>query len=112
MSFTRKIENFACEQCGAHVTGNGYTNHCPACLWSKHLDESPGDRAAVCGGAMEPVAVETKGGRHTITHRCVRCVFERRQKADPSDNPARLIELSASQCKQVYFSILQNIEMN
>ena len=28
------------------MKGNGYTNHCPKCLWSKHVDINPGDRGA------------------------------------------------------------------
>ncbi|MFA6992594.1 MAG: RNHCP domain-containing protein, partial [Candidatus Gracilibacteria bacterium] len=36
--FSRTIEDFVCEKCGAKVKGDGYTNHCPKCLWSKHVD--------------------------------------------------------------------------
>ena len=50
--FTRVVEDFTCGQCGAAVTGDGYTNHCPLCLWSRHVDINPGDRAAECGGLM------------------------------------------------------------
>ena len=49
-TFIRKTEDFICEHCGREVRGNGYTNHCPYCLWSKHVDINPGDRAAGCGG--------------------------------------------------------------
>lgn len=96
MAFTRTTEDFVCERCGAAVRGNGYTNHCPRCLWSKHVDENPGDRAAVCGGAMEPVAVAARGGEYIITHRCARCGFTRRQTVDPADDTARITELSAN----------------
>jgi Zn finger protein HypA/HybF involved in hydrogenase expression len=48
--FKRTIEDFTCEHCGEQVTGNGFTNHCPQCLWSKHVDIDPGDRLALCGG--------------------------------------------------------------
>ena len=65
MTFIRKTEDFICENCGAVVVGNGYTNHCPVCLYSKHVDRSPGDRAAGCGGLMEPVAVALKRGEVT-----------------------------------------------
>ena len=47
MSFTRKVEDFTCEHCGREVHGNGYTNHCPHCLHSKHVDVNPGDRAGL-----------------------------------------------------------------
>jgi hypothetical protein len=61
--FTRRIEDFLCGNCGATVTGDGYTNHCPACLWSQHVDINPGDRAAACGALMRPSAVEMTGQR-------------------------------------------------
>lgn len=94
MGFIRKIENFVCDQCGARVTGDGYTNHCPACLWSKHVDESPGDRASPCLGAMKPESVSVvAGGACRITHRCARCGFIRAQDAAKEDNAERFIEL-------------------
>ena len=91
--FTRTIEDFVCAHCGAAVRGNGYTNHCPQCLWSKHLDIHPGDRAEKCGGMMEPVSVETKGGAHTLTHRCTLCGFSRRQTASPDDNFEKIMAM-------------------
>lgn len=51
--FQRTTENFVCEKCGFIVEGNGYTNHCPNCIWSKHVDIHPGDRASLCGGTYE-----------------------------------------------------------
>ncbi|MEK7061411.1 MAG: RNHCP domain-containing protein, partial [Patescibacteria group bacterium] len=45
MSFVKKIEDFVCKVCGTKVKGTGYTNHCPNCLYSLHVDEEvPGDR--------------------------------------------------------------------
>ena len=55
--FARTVEDFVCEKCGTQVEGDGYTNHCPHCLWSRHVDVNPGDRKATCKGMMEPVAV-------------------------------------------------------
>jgi len=92
--FQRTEEDFTCEQCGFFVQGNGYTNHCPRCLWSKHVDVNPGDRAAVCGGAMEPVSVELKDGEYIILHRCVKCGFEKRNKASKSDDFNIILKLS------------------
>ncbi len=76
--FQRTKEDFVCEHCGAEVVGTGYTNHCPRCLWSKHVDVNPGDRAAACGGMMEPVAVEGSSPDYRIVQRCARCGIERR----------------------------------
>ena len=58
--FQRNIENFRCEHCEAFVIGDGYTNHCPQCLWSKHVDINPGDREELCNGMMKPVGVIKK----------------------------------------------------
>jgi len=84
--FTRYIEDFTCEHCGAVVKGNGYTNHCPRCLWSKHVDINPGDRAATCGGLMEPAGIEGSGDRQAIVHRCVVCGYEKRNRTAPEDD--------------------------
>ncbi len=59
------------------VKGNGYTNHCPKCLWSKHVDIYPGDRIASCQGLMEPVQVMEGVSRRRIVHRCVKCHYEK-----------------------------------
>lgn len=41
--------------------GTTHRNHCPYCLWSKHLDSySAGDRDSSCGGAMEPLGLTFK----------------------------------------------------
>jgi hypothetical protein len=91
--FTRRREDFACGHCGRAVRGNGYTNHCPACLWSRHVDVSPGDRAADCGGLMEPVGVLFEQGRHVLVQVCVVCGHRRRNRAAAGDDPAALAAL-------------------
>ncbi len=92
--FTKTIEDFNCAHCGAVVHGNGYTNHCPKCLWSRHVDNNPGDRAATCGGMMQPVAVESDGERFVITHKCEICGKEKRQRTSDNDDMNAIIELS------------------
>ena len=92
--FTKTIENFICEHCGREVVGTGYTNHCPACLWSKHVDTNPGDRAEMCGGSMKPIRNEKKGKEFMIVHKCVRCGFERKNTFDKEDNFETLLKIS------------------
>ena len=91
--FQRRIEDFICEHCGAHVEGDGYTNHCPVCLWSKHVDENPGDRAATCGAMMEPIAIEGSSPDYIVVHRCIRCGIERRNKITPQDSTTAVLAL-------------------
>ncbi len=94
-TFIRTTEDFICEKCGARVAGNGYTNHCPQCLWSKHVDMFPGDRKGECGGMMEPIGVEIKNKEYIIMHKCVRCGHTKPNKAVPEDNFDMLIQISA-----------------
>ena len=93
-TFQRTKEDFVCEHCGAEVKGNGYTNHCPHCLYSKHVDINPGDRAENCGGLMEPIDLELKDGRYILVHRCQKCGAVRRNKVSSEDDFAAVIELS------------------
>ncbi|MCW5838769.1 MAG: RNHCP domain-containing protein [Anaerolineales bacterium] len=90
-SFTRRIEDFVCQQCGRAVSGDGYTNHCPACLWSQHVDVAPGDRAAGCGGMMQPVEVESRSGGYRILHRCVVCGAEKWNQTASEDDFEHLL---------------------
>lgn len=92
--FTRVVEDFVCENCGRAVQGHGYTNHCPACLWSKHVDVHPGDRLADCHGMMEPVAVEPAGDRYVIVHRCRSCGKRIRNRSAPDDRFDALLRLA------------------
>ncbi len=91
--FQRNIENFECENCGEEVEGDGYTNHCPACLWSKHVDINPGDRASDCCGLMEPVEVDKKSGENIITHRCLKCGHLKKNKVAENDDYDEILEI-------------------
>ncbi|MBI3159657.1 MAG: RNHCP domain-containing protein [Chloroflexi bacterium] len=93
--FQRTREDFICENCGEQVRGDGYTNHCPACLWSKHVDVNPGDRAEACRGLMQPVAVEHKKGEYRILQRCLTCGTERWNKAARQDSFEMILQLAA-----------------
>jgi|SRR3989338_1087712 len=92
--FTRTKEDFTCSQCGTFVAGDGYTNHCPVCLWSRHVDVNPGDRLADCDGEMEPIRLTVKGHNQVITHRCVKCGYERNNHARDTDSRKALLILS------------------
>lgn len=84
--FQRRVENFTCGNCDREVVGDGFTNHCPHCLVSRHVDINPGDRAATCGGLMPPVGMEMKGGETILLHRCKKCGHERKNKLAPNDD--------------------------
>lgn len=92
--FTRRIEDFTCEHCGTLVHGDGYTNHCPQCLWSKHVDNNPGDRESDCGGMMEPIAIESKKDGYIITHKCQKCGKIIRQHSAENDKFDSILKIS------------------
>ncbi len=90
---------FRCARCGrevaAEVLGTQHRNHCPWCLWSRHVDDKPGDRAAYCGGAMEPVAVEVrKDGEWALVHRCHECGVLHTNRIAGDDNALVLVSLA------------------
>jgi uncharacterized Zn finger protein len=91
--FQRKIENFKCDNCGYEVLGNGYTDHCPKCLYSKHVDINPGDRQSKCGGLMKPIGFEIKHGKYIINYGCLKCGYIHKVKTDKNDNMDVLIKI-------------------
>ncbi|MFH0770211.1 MAG: RNHCP domain-containing protein [Candidatus Peregrinibacteria bacterium] len=90
-SFIPRQESFTCSHCGFQVEPiehGSYRNHCPRCLYSKHVDElGPGDRQSSCGGLMEPKGIDSGGGKGwIIIHRCTKCKKIIRNKAAPDDD--------------------------
>ena len=96
--FQKNKEDFICKHCGAKNKGNGYTNHCKECLWSRHVDIDPGDRRALehCGGLMKPVAVQSKGNTYVIQHKCQECGHIKPNKIAKEDNFDVIIQISTS----------------
>jgi hypothetical protein len=83
-------QNFKCRQCGFFVTANrelsgvNNRNHCPRCLWSRHMDlHTAGDRKSECLSRMEPIGLTYKQtnkrygqndqGELMLIHRCTGC---------------------------------------
>ncbi|MBI1243456.1 MAG: RNHCP domain-containing protein [Alphaproteobacteria bacterium] len=92
--FQRRVEDFVCANCGREVQGDGYTNHCPNCLWSRHVDVNPGDRAESCGGGMRPTGIETKGALWTLVHECVVCGTVRRCRTAEADSREAVLAIA------------------
>ena len=91
-------EDFICENCGSKVSKLGYTcrNHCPVCLYSKHVDINPGDRQEECHGLLEPIGLEMSNKKgYVIIFKCKKCGAIRKNKAAEDDNMDLLIKLSA-----------------
>ena len=76
MGRSRENAGFRCGHCGRNVepqADGSYRNHCPFCLYSKHVDMKPGDRQCDCGGLMEPVRLRQSAKGLHIEHRCLKC---------------------------------------
>ena len=58
--FTMIDESFICNHCGKEIFPLLYTarDHCPYCLYSKHVDNNPGDRSSNCHGNLIPIGIE------------------------------------------------------
>jgi hypothetical protein len=110
-------EGFTCLNCGMFVSclsdlsGVQNRNHCPFCLYSRHLDaHQGGDRRSACQALMKPIALSFKPSRNKyarehdgelqLVHRCVRCrkVVLNRIAAD--DNSALIMQLFELSCQE------------
>jgi hypothetical protein len=92
-------QSFTCLRCRLHVSGNAFgtknRNHCPACLWSRHLDDQPGDRASPCRAPMEPIGIEVrKDGEWALIHRCTACHTLRANRIAGDDRELALLSLA------------------
>ncbi len=92
-------ESFKCVNCrafiGPTVSGGRHRNHCPLCLYSRHVDDKrPGDRASTCGAKMAPIGRFTRAdGEPMILHRCLGCGFARANRLAADDNLLTFEEL-------------------
>ncbi|GAP21705.1 RNHCP domain-containing protein [Leptolinea tardivitalis] len=103
-------QNFKCRQCGAFVSpdrelaGVNNRNHCPLCLWSRHVDlHTAGDRLADCGSRMEPVGLTVKQinkrygrnwpGELMLVHVCTGCGKISINRIAADDDAHRLFQL-------------------
>jgi hypothetical protein len=89
--FSRRKEDFTCGVCFTDVHGTGYTDHCPKCLYGKHVDINPGDRASKCGGLMKPEWTEHDRKRFIIHYVCQKCGI-RKQVGAAKDDSHQLLE--------------------
>ena len=107
---------FTCKICGRPVVpygaGSDHRNHCPNCLSSLHLDNEPGDRAADCGGVMDPISVWVrKNGEWAIIHRCRMCGALSSNRIAADDNPMKLMSLAMKPVARPPFPLEQIEEM-
>jgi hypothetical protein len=92
-------ESFKCGHCkafvGPTVSGGRHRNHCPLCLYSRHVDaRQPGDRASTCRSLMAPTGTfHRPKGEQVVLHRCLGCGVERYNRVAADDNPLACLRL-------------------
>lgn len=94
--FTMKDESFICENCNKNVEKLNYTarDHCPYCLYSKHVDINPGDRQNKCHGLLKPISIEKYKNTYKIIYKCEKCNILHKNIMATDDNYNKIIELS------------------
>ena len=97
--FTMLDESFKCENCGCEVDLLNYTarEHCPNCLYSKHVDIMPGDRMNPCKGLMKPIGIEKYKNTYKIIYRCSKCHQVHKNIMANDDNYDLIIKLSVNE---------------
>ncbi len=95
-NFTMRDEKFICENCNKEVSPLGYTarDHCPYCLYSKHVDINPGDRLNPCKGLLKPIGIEKFRDTYKIIYKCDKCNQVHKNIMAKDDNMDIIIELS------------------
>jgi hypothetical protein len=102
---------FTCVHCGFDVPlsapGTAHRNHCPHCLWSRHLDATQaGDRSATCASAMEPIAICVRGaGEWVLIHRCKGCGDLALNRTAGDDSALLLVQLAVRPLAQAPFPL-------
>ena len=90
---------FKCGHCrqfiGAPISGGRQRNHCPNCLYSRHVDgKMPGDRKATCHALMKPVGLHIRrNGEEVLIHECLGCGKRDPNRIAADDNPVLLLEI-------------------
>ena len=91
-------EAFLCDYCHQKVEKLGYTarDHCPYCLYSKHVDILPGDRQNDCHGLLKPIGIEKYKNTYKIIYKCLKCHQLHKNICANDDDFDKIIFLSTS----------------
>lgn len=94
--FTMRDEEFICENCNKTIKPLGYTarDHCPYCLYSKHVDINPGDRANPCKGLLKPIGIEKFKDTYKILYKCEKCHQTHKNIIAKDDDMNMIIKIS------------------
>ena len=98
------IDNeFICEHCNQKVSKLNYTarDHCNHCLYSKHVDINPGDRANTCHGLLVPIDIEKFKDTYKIIYKCDKCGIIHKNIMAIDDDMDEIIKLSTNNKQEV-----------
>ena len=95
-NFSKLDEEFICENCGKEVNKLNYSSrdHCPYCLYSKHVDINPGDRSNNCKGLLKPTGIEKFKDSYKIIYECEKCKSIHKNIIAKDDDFNLIIKLS------------------
>ena len=95
--FNEIDDQFICYNCNNEVKSLLYTSrdHCPYCLYSKHLDINPGDRLSDCKGDLIPIDIEKHKDTFKIIYKCSRCNTIRKNIIAKDDNFDEILRIMA-----------------
>ena len=104
------VKHFTCIHCKSHVPtqsyGTRHRNHCPHCLWSRHVDEETGDRRSPCTQPMKPIGIAIRDdGEWSLIHRCTGCHTLRTNRIAGDDHELSLLSLALRPLAQAPFPI-------
>lgn len=96
--FSKLDESFICDHCNERVEKLNYTSrdHCPYCLYSKHVDILPGDRANTCKGLLKPISIEKFKNSFKIIYKCEKCGEIHKNITACDDDFNKIIHLSVT----------------
>ena len=82
--------------CGMEVDTLNYTarDHCPRCLYSRHVDVMPGDRQNKCMGLMMPIGIEKYKNTYKIIYKCLSCGEVHKNIMAQDDDYDMIVKLS------------------
>lgn len=74
-TIVKRNDGFVCKFCGQKVppSKSSCRDHCNKCLWSLHVDISPGDRQNPCQGNLRPAGLDFKEGKQRVVYKCESC---------------------------------------
>ena len=96
--FNMLDENFICEHCNFEVKKLKYSarDHCPHCLYSKHVDINPGDRLNECQGLLEPIDIEKYKDTYKIVYKCIKCHKTHKNIIAKDDDYNKILEIMSN----------------